>query len=156
MKLEHRSIEPSILETEAEMYEDFQGCTGFPSVYWYGWHDDYKVMAFELLGPSLDDLFEFCERRFSLKTVLMVIDQLLQRLEDLHTRKILHRDIKPQNCLLGSGPNGNVVYITDFGLAEYANTSDETQDITLGRPHLVGTARFASVRGHEGRGKLAT
>jgi serine/threonine protein kinase len=154
LKLEHKSVEPSVLEMESELYSKVRGCTGFPNVFWYGWHDDYRVMAFDLLGPSLDDLFEFCDRRFSLKTVLMIADQLLQRLEDLHSRRVWHRDVKPQNCLLGSGVNGNVVYMTDFGLAqdmsEYADV-EVAEDEVPRRPHLVGTTRYASVRAHEGR-----
>lgn len=109
-------------------------------------------MAFELLGPSLEDLFAFCNYRFSLKTVLMIMNQLLHRLEALHLKGILHRDIKPSNCLMGSASNGNVVYLTDFGLAQEARASENATATGITRPRLVGTARFASIAGHEGRG----
>ncbi|KAM3423713.1 hypothetical protein BST61_g1125 [Cercospora zeina] len=151
LKLEHRSVVPSILEHEAERCRQFQDLAGFPQMFWYGWHDHYKVMAFELLGPSLEDLFAFCGHRFSLKTTFMLIDHLLQRLESLHSRNIVHRDINPQNCLMGTGGNGNVVYITDFGLAEDANSEDDPPGTRSIRPWLIGTARYASIRGHEGR-----
>lgn len=94
--MEHRSVVPSILEEEAERYKSLKGLAGFPKVFWYGSHDDYNVLAFELLGPSLEDLYMYCNCQFSLKTTLMIADQLLQRLRDLHTKEILHRDIKPQ------------------------------------------------------------
>ena len=77
LKLEHRSVVPSILEDEAEKCKQFQDLEGFPVVYWYGWHDDYKVMAFELLGPSLEDLFDMCGRKFSIKTVCMAAMQMV-------------------------------------------------------------------------------
>ncbi|GIZ44656.1 hypothetical protein CKM354_000785100 [Cercospora kikuchii] len=80
----------------------------------------------------------------------MLMDQLLQRLESMHSRGIVHRDIKPQNCLMGTGGNGNVVYITDLGLAEDADAKDDPSGTTSTRPWLVGTARYASIRGHEG------
>ena len=102
---------------------------------------------FDLLGPSLEDLFNFCGRKFSLKTVLILVDQLLYRLEYIHSKRVIHRDIKPENFLMGVGKQGNLIYVTDLGLA----TERLTTQINTGRtrnPHLIGTARFASINGH--------
>ena len=116
LKLEHQLADPILCE-EVERYEIFRGQSGFPELYWYEEQHDYNVTVFELLGPSLEDLFEFCGRRFSVKTCLMITDQLLSRFEALHSKGLLHRDVKPQNFLLGSGTNGNIVYMIDFGLS---------------------------------------
>ena len=152
MKLEHRLADP-ILDEEVERYKSFRGESGFPEMYWYGQQDDYHVMIFELLGPSLEDLFVFCGRQFSIKTCLMIMDQLLLRLEVLHSKDLLHRDIKPQNILLGSGTNGNTVYMTDFGLSgEYVAKVDGVEHPTSTWRGLVGTTRYASTRGHSGQG----
>ena len=74
-------------------------------------------MVFDLLGPSLEDLFNLCRRKFSLKTVLMLADQLIRRLEYIYSKWVLHPDVKPENFLMGVGKHGNQVFVTDLGLA---------------------------------------
>ena len=81
IKLEHRSVELSQLENEVEFYKILAGVAGIPRVHWDGDVDDYRVMVFDILGPSLEDLFDFYGRKFSLKTVLMVANQLIYRLD---------------------------------------------------------------------------
>ncbi|WPH03655.1 casein kinase-like protein I isoform epsilon [Acrodontium crateriforme] len=82
----------------------------------------------------------------------MIADQLLQRLEVLHKRDLLHRDMKPDNCLLGTGRSGNKVYITDFGLVrDYQAKEYGAWNDVPDRLNVVGTARFASLRAHRGK-----
>ena len=58
---------------------DFVCIVGIPNVHWFGVEGDYNVMVIDLLGPSLEDLFNYCKRKFSLKTVLMLADQMVSK-----------------------------------------------------------------------------
>ena len=119
---------------------------------WHGDEGNYEVMVFDLLGPSLEDLFEFCGRKFSLKTVLMISNQLIYRLSYIYSKRIIHRDIKPDNILMGVGRLGNHVYIADIGIAtQYLSVEKDYNP--LRKPIFIGTASFVSVRGHIGVGK---
>eukprot|EP00959_Pyramimonas_sp_CCMP1952_P399082 8362521-Pyramimonas_sp.AAC.1 len=120
---------------EARLLGHLHGMSGVPNVRYCGVDGDYTVMVMDLLGPSLEDLFNMCGRKFSLKTVLMIAVQMLYRVEQLHARGVIHRDVKPSNFLIGKKPSpdqrqaieessscstkgSSDVYLIDFGLAK--------------------------------------
>jgi len=151
IKLEStRSQHPQLLY-ESKLYKLFAGGCGVPNVHWYGVEGDYNVMVIDLLGPSLEDLFNFCDRKFSLKTVMMLADQMLNRIEYVHAKNFIHRDIKPDNFLIGLGKKANQVHLIDFGLAKKYRDPKTQQHIPYREgKNLTGTARYASINTHLG------
>ena len=101
-----------------------QGGVGIPHIRWYGQERDYNVLVMDLLGPSLEDLFNFCSRRFTMKTVLMLADQMIGRIEYVHNKNFIHRDIKPDNLLLDSKGH---IKLSDFGLCTGLKKSHRTE-----------------------------
>jgi len=151
IKLESIKTKHPQLLYESKLYRILQGGTGIPNIRWFGIEGDYNVLVLDLLGPSLEDLFNFCSRKFSLKTVLMLADQLINRVEYVHSKSFLHRDIKPDNFLMGLGRRANQVYIIDFGLAKKYRDPTTHQHIPYREnKNLTGTARYASINTHLG------
>jgi casein kinase 1/casein kinase I family protein HRR25 len=145
-----RTRHPQLLR-ETKIYRSLHGSVGVPCVRWYGVEGDYNVMVMDLLGRSLEDLFNECGRRFTLKTVLMLAEQMLMRLEYIHTRCYIHRDIKPDNFLMGRGNRSKVVFIIDFGLAKMYRDPRTHRHIPYREgKNLTGTARYASINTHMG------
>src|SRR6202023_2845064 len=93
IKLESTKAKHPQLEYEARVYKALAGGVGIPFVRWFGTECDYNAMVIDLLGPSLEDLFNFCNRKFSLKTVLLLADQLISRFEYIHAKSFIHRYI---------------------------------------------------------------
>jgi len=151
IKLESiKSKHPQLLY-ESKLYKILAGGVGVPNVHWYGVEGDYNVMVIDLLGPSLEDLFSFCNRKLSLKTALMLADQMINRVEYVHAKNFIHRDIKPDNFLIGLGKKANQVHIIDFGLAKKYRDPKTQQHIPYREgKSLTGTARYASVNTHLG------
>mmetsp|Transcript_9401 Transcript_9401/g.13717 ORF Transcript_9401/g.13717 Transcript_9401/m.13717 type:complete len:323 (-) Transcript_9401:88-1056(-) len=157
IKLESTKTKHPQLLYESKIYRYLNGdpagdaVDGVPKIWWYGQEGDYNVMAIDVLGPSLEDLFNFCNRKFSVKTVLMLADQMIQRIEYIHSRSFLHRDIKPDNFLMGAKPKENIVYLIDFGLAKkYRDHRTHVHIPYRENKNLTGTARYASINTHLG------
>lgn len=145
-----RSRHPQLLR-ETKIYRSLHGSVGIPSVRWFGVEGDYNVMIIDLLGRSLEDLFNDCSRLFHLKTVLTLADQLLCRLDTVHTKCYIHRDIKPDNFLMGRGGRRTMCYVIDFGLSKLYRDPRNHRHIPYREgKNLTGTARYASINTHMG------
>lgn len=154
---------------ESKLIHKMRGKTFVPFLHFVGDEkfDDgrmFHVMVMDLLGKSLEDLFQECHRKFDLKTVCHIASQMvstkncshslfcqIQRIQKVHEERIIHRDIKPDNFLIGATESTkNNVYIIDFGLAKcYKNSEGEHIPFRDGK-NLTGTARYASLNTHIG------
>lgn len=136
---------------EAKILQNLQGGSCIPTIHWCGPENEFNVLVIDLLGPNLEELFNKCNRKFSLKTVLMIADQLLTDIEYIHSKHYIHRDVKPENFLFGVGKQFNNLYIIDFGLSKRFRDSKTQEHIPYReKKPLIGTARYASINTHKG------
>ncbi|KAJ3446608.1 casein kinase 1-like protein [Anaeramoeba flamelloides] len=139
------------LNYEYKLYQIFRGQPGFPNVYHFGLRDFGHFMIMDYLGPNLESLFKYCNRKLSLKTVLMMADQILCLIEKVHSKSFVYRDIKPENFVIGRKNQKNQIFIIDFGLAKlYRNFWTLKPNKYRNNRELVGTVRYSSINTHLG------
>jgi len=138
---------------EAALYERIgknKNGHGAPRILWSGTAGEYNIIVMQLLGPSIEDLFRGCGNKLGLRTVVRVGSQMVDRLEYVHSCGIVHRDIKPNNFLMGLGDNRNHVYIMDLGLAKKFLRQDGSHMPNVPKKGLTGTVRYTSKFVHQG------
>ena len=150
------STKKHILRHEHQIYQDLVNCSAnaplIPEVYWFGEYGDQSVLVMKYLGNSLEYLLNtYCAGKFGLKTTLMVSIQVFDLLKRLHSCGYIHRDIKPDNFLVGIGHERSQVYLIDFGLAKRYKSEARVHIKLNENKKLTGTARYASVNSHRKR-----
>jgi casein kinase 1 len=144
VKLEKVSCNINQVLHEAKILKRLEPTLGFPRVYWYGATKDFNLAVLDLLGPSLQDIFISSNKRLGLKTVLIIAEQLISRVQALHSYHYLHRDIKPENILLGRGKLCNLIYLIDFGLSKKFKNSKKAHISYRDDKGFTGNQKFCS------------
>ena len=116
IKIEERKGEKTSLEKEAYILYYLRG-PGLPEVITFGRTKKYNILVQTLLGKSLYDRFNDLNKKFTIKDNCMIGIQILERLEYIHSKNFIHRDVKPHNFLSGL-KDESLIYIIDFGLAK--------------------------------------
>uniref|UniRef100_A0A7N0TY90 non-specific serine/threonine protein kinase n=1 Tax=Kalanchoe fedtschenkoi TaxID=63787 RepID=A0A7N0TY90_KALFE len=133
------------LQCESKLYRILQGGEGIAYTKWFGIEGDYNVLVMDLLGPSLEELFNYCSTKWTMMSLVIT------RVEYVHSKSFLHRDIKPDNFVMGVGQHLSQVYMLDFGLAKkYRDTSSHVHIPYRENKNLTGTARYLSMNTHLG------
>ena len=151
IKIESKNIETPQLLHESKILKILKDNEGFPKVYLLTPLDDVLIMVMELLGDNLQKLIKNQpEKKFSLKTTLMLGIQILKRIKTLHDNNFIHRDIKPENFTIGLKKMNNIIYMIDYGLTrKYCDSHKKHIPYKEGK-NLTGTALYASIYTHKG------
>ena len=150
IKVEEQSPR-SRLAWEYQILKELSDGEGIPKVYRLHRGKKHNYLIMQLLGKSLDKLFVDMKKKFSIKTVCMIAYQMVQRIEFVHSKGYIHRDVKPGNFLLGKNLDRKKIYIIDFGLSKkYIDKSTNKHIIYKEGKGLTGTARYVSLNTHYG------
>ena len=148
LKFESRSEGQNLLETEATIMSYLKG-PNIPYIKSFGYNKEYNILVMELMGKSLDDIINI-RKKFSVKTTAMIGYQMINVLQYIHDRHIIHRDMKPDNFVMGYDSKNAKLYLLDFGLAKkYRSSKTLIQYPYIKKKKLTGTARYASIHALE-------
>jgi len=147
IKVEPIKNNTKLLKNESIIYQFLINNEGLPNVKWFGKDNINYYMVINLLGESLQSLKERKEN-FSLKLVLQIGIQIINLLRMIHNKGLVHRDIKPDNFLLGLNNKNKQIHIIDFGFCKTFIINDKHIDLKKTN-NIIGTNNFASINSHE-------
>ena len=149
IKIESNQSDIKSLKNEVRIYQYLNGYVKIPSLRWFGSDESSNYMVIDLLGPSLTEVVRK-RGKFSLHTVLKIGIQMIDILQGIHEKGMVHRDIKPDNFLIHSISEFDQIFIIDFGLCKTYVNQDTNEHIDMRKSKsFIGTPNFASVNSHQ-------
>ena len=143
IKVENINTNQKLLKNESIIYQYLNNNKGIPNIKWFG-KDEYNYyMVIDLLGKSLQEIKNKFNN-FSFSFILKIGIKIIQLLEIIHEKKLIHRDIKPDNFLFDLN---NELYIIDFGFCKTYIQNDKHIPIKNTKG-LIGNYMYASINGH--------
>lgn len=156
-KMEQSSpTRPPLLSREFRIYQILRyrcGHKSIPKTYYFGESGPYYALVMQMLGPSLLSKYQECGQRFSVQTVALLALQMIDIFSYIHSRRIIFRDVKPENFLLGlpKAENENTIHVIDFGLAKEFRDTDGNHIPFNEKAGVTGTIRYMSINATLGR-----
>ena len=149
LKFEDINSNSNLLENEASIMNYLKG-PNIPLVRSFGTSGNYNILIMQLMGKSLEDLINL-KKTFPIKTVCLIGYQMINVLEYIHNKHFVHRDLKPDNFVVGLNDLSKYLYLLDFGLAKkYRSSVTLKQYPLINKKKLTGTARYASINALRG------
>ena len=146
IKIEPIENELKLLKNESTIYQYLNNNEGIPNVKWFGKDNINYYMVINLLGHSLQTI-KNKYNKFSLKLILQIGIQIINILKTIHSNGLVHRDIKPDNFLLGLNNESKLIYIIDFGFCK-SYITDEKHISQKQTKNLIGSYTYASINAH--------
>lgn len=151
IKLESIDAKHPQVAWEYRIYKAMEAVDYFPRIYWYGVVGDFIALIMAHLGHSLEHISRNHPEFMSHDAVCEVGRQMIDRIRALHSKGYIHRDIKPDNFIMGRNSfDCNTVYCIDYGLAKKYLQKDGSHIPHTRTKSLTGTARYASIEAHAG------
>ena len=143
IKIEKRKILHKYLESECFLLFSLKGI-GIPKVFSFGHNKEYDILIMPLLGKSIQNLYISKNKNLEFKDICLMGIQIIERIQWVHSQKIIHRDIKPDNFLIGLN-DPNIIYLIDFGLSKKYRSSQTGKHIKYAEiKKFTGTVLYAS------------
>jgi serine/threonine protein kinase len=148
IKTEVKSKEQKSLKMEAKIYQYLANTEGIPQLKWFGATNNVNYLVTNLLEHSITSLVKEYGR-LSVKTVLLLGTQMIERLEILHGHYLIHRDIKPDNFMINISDRTNKIFLIDFGFCKRYNYEGNHIEFKMNKT-LIGTPNYVSLNVHKG------